>query len=72
MEARLNHLEHLAGLAREGFTLTIVHADDRSHGAPKPVRKLYTVTARRVVDDVTHLHRGRSESLAEAIERTAP
>lgn len=65
-------LEHLEQLARDGFSLTIVHAADRSYGAPEPARKLFTVTARRVVDDVTHLHRGRSESLAEAIERTAP
>lgn len=65
-------IDHISRLARDGFTITICHTDDRSYGAPEPARKLFTVTARRVVDDVTHLHRGRSESLAEAIERTAP
>ena len=68
----MTHLEHLEHLAREGWTIEIRHHDDRSQGAPDPAPKIFTVEARCVIDDAINLHRGRAETLAEAIERTAP
>lgn len=72
LEARVTPLEHLEQLARDGWHLEILHHEDRSQRAPEPIRKIFTVTARRVTDDVIHAHHGRAETLSEAIERTAP
>lgn len=71
-DRRVTPLEHLEQLAREGWRISIEHHSDRSQGAQEPYHNVFTVTARRVIDDATHIHTGRAETLAEAIERTAP